>query len=216
MQPARKPRLSYQHTTGYAALHGPDKDSVHYASPVERDFLILMDFDPKVVKIYAQPLTIKNTTGNPLWKQFTPDFLVEFAPELKRKPELVEVKDRGELKKNWPVWRLKFKAGTGAARQNGWVFKVYHDLKIRTAEWVSIDFLRRYLELTDQSGRLNDLMCAINPGEQLSVNQLLERAGVGNDERPHYLPVVWHLLANKLLRADLSSKPSRTTQVWLP
>mgnify|MGYP002147633332 FL=1 len=99
----RKIGYTYSSVSGHFAFR--KEKSIPYESPLERDFLILLEFNDSVSDVIGQPLTLqyKNQKGRTV--PYSPDFLVYFHEpnaELlipQRKPLLIEVKPRKKLRK---------------------------------------------------------------------------------------------------------------------
>jgi TnsA endonuclease N terminal len=49
---------------------------IDYESTIERDLLPFLEFDPTVIKYYAQPMVISSTDADEETHKYTPDFLV--------------------------------------------------------------------------------------------------------------------------------------------
>src|SRR5690606_1070580 len=75
-------------------------------------------------------------------QRYTPDYLVYFKTD--RKPLLVEVKEKTELLEKFDKLRPKFSAGFAAAREEGWIFKIYDERRIRGPLLDNIRKLKNY------------------------------------------------------------------------
>ncbi|MEA3588402.1 TnsA endonuclease N-terminal domain-containing protein [Pseudidiomarina sp. 1APP75-27a] len=127
-KPVRKIPTNRRSSRGYYAFRG--QESIPHESTVERDFVMLMEFDGKVDKIVSQPIELSYVDLNGRRQRYTPDYLVYFKNSAS-KPLLVEVKERVEIQKDFKKLKPKFAAGIKAATENGWIFKIADDTRIR-------------------------------------------------------------------------------------
>ena len=76
-----------------------------FESSLERDFLMLLDFDPDVELFEEQPVKIGYHDDNGRRRTYTPDVLVRYRtdrPQARHtKPLLYEVKYRDDLRQHW-------------------------------------------------------------------------------------------------------------------
>jgi len=119
-----------------------------FESSLERDFLVLLDFDPDVEFYEEQPLTITYADERGRRRTYTPDVFVRYRIDpLQAKPNpplLCEVKYRDDLRQHWTDYRPKFRAAGRYARQQGWRFRVVTERHIRTPYLDNVKFLRSY------------------------------------------------------------------------
>src|SRR5919197_6548596 len=79
-----------------------------FESSLERDFLLLLDFDPDVEFYEEQPVCIVYQDDHGRCRTYTPDVFVRY--QTAAKPLLCEVKYRDDLRQHWTVYRPKFRA----------------------------------------------------------------------------------------------------------
>lgn len=79
--PVRTIPKSYRNVTGIAAST-KSVGAAQFESPLERDFIALLEFSPDVVRYEVQPVTIDWMDPQGKARSYTPDVLVEFVPEL--------------------------------------------------------------------------------------------------------------------------------------
>ncbi|MDW7645230.1 MAG: TnsA endonuclease N-terminal domain-containing protein [Desulfuromonadales bacterium] len=125
--PVRKIPKNYRNITGRIAV-SDGSEPKGFESSLERDFLILLDFDITVVRFEEQPATISYNDQEGRARTYTPDVLAFYRTDIpfsrKRVPCLFEVKYREDLKKGWKEFRPKFKAAIRYAKKRGWKFKI--------------------------------------------------------------------------------------------
>src|SRR5919109_3163101 len=119
-----------------------------FESSLERDFLLLLDFDLDVECYEEQPVKIVYHDANGRRRTYTPDVLVRYRTDRLQarhtKPLLCEVKYRDDLRQHWAEYRPKFRAAARYARQQGWRFRLVTERSIRTPYLDNVKFLRSY------------------------------------------------------------------------
>src|SRR5438552_4172137 len=144
LRPVRKIRPSSRSITG---KHSSRKtNTIHqFESSLERDFLILLEYDDTVEDYGVQPVTIYYDL-NGKTARYTPDIEVHYKPGLDKMPILCEIKYTSELQEKQAYYEPKFKAATEYACVHGYEFKVFTEKNIRTDYLQNIKFLSRYCE----------------------------------------------------------------------
>lgn len=190
-----------------------------FESALERDLYILLEFDRRVIAWHPQPLTVPvaSAPGRRATK-YTPDVAIEYAAEPDGKTlhrvELAEVKYRQELSDDWAKLKPRLKAGLRHARSQGWSFKIYTEVEIRTPRLENARFFLGYVNRgTDLSDivRLEYALQALGSG---TPNEIFQEAGVGSDEKPRMLPVLWHMVGTGRVVMDFDKALSMQTPMW--
>jgi len=145
--PVRTVPKNYRSLTGL--VPNPRAQSMTaFESSLERDFLLLLDFDPDVECFEEQPVKIIYHDAKGRRRTYTPDVLVRYRtdpPQARHtKPLLCEVKYRDDLRQHWAEYRPKFRAAQRYARQQGWRFHVVTERHVRTPYLENVKFLRSY------------------------------------------------------------------------
>ncbi len=200
--PVRKIPKNYRNVTGIAAQTKAIGEA-QFESPLERDFIALLEFSPDVARYEVQPVKIEwiDAQGKP--RYYRPDVRVEFCDELKRPPWLYEVKCRDDLRVHWEELRPKFRQGIRYARKQGWVFHLVSDAEIRTPYLTNVRFLLGYRNRTIPKAPTDAVMHALERLGEASVEQLLQALSDDPWQQAEYLPAIWYLIANWRLHADL-------------
>ncbi len=140
--PVRKIPKNYLFVTGgYSSWKNEEMDA--FESLLEKDYLLLLDFDDSVDGFEVQPVLIP-VAGVP--KGYVPDVLVKYRPDphtdAVRKPSLVEVKHSEDLTRNAEKYAPKFAAAHLYAEERGWDFITRDQNDIRTPRLSNLKFLR--------------------------------------------------------------------------
>lgn len=192
-----------------------------YESALERDLLVLLDFDSSISFFCEQPVTIEYLHEGVV-RHYTPDVLAYYREDLgvsrSTRPTLYEVKYRDDLRQNWAELKPRFMAALRYADQQGWRFKLVTEREIRTDYLANVHFLRQYIgpgmqvRQTDQ-GLLMSLMgdIRLTTGEELLLMASADRA-----KRAELLYTLWHLVAVRLIHCDLTIGLTLQTELWIP
>lgn len=201
--------------SGIYAFRG--KTAIPFESTLERDFLIRMEFDLRVVDIIPQPVKIPFNANNGQGYTYTPDYLVYFRPgTLPAETLLVEVKPRNELREHWQSWKSKFRTALRYARGRGWQFHIYDESRIRDQALANIRFLDVYKrmhfppEVSVQIVEAFRRMGSASPGS-IQVQHI---AGASGREG---IAHIWHLLASRRLDCNIIGHTlNESTELWIP
>lgn len=197
-----------------------EESSIAYESTLERDFLIRTEFNTLVLDVIAQPVAIPFIGSNGRTYTYTPDFLVYYQLgdrhyENYPKPMLVEVKPELEWRKHWRKWLQKWKAAQRHAQQQGWVFHIHDETRIRDQTFKNITFLERYKRM---SFPIEETMAVLESVMQMgasTMDYLLARHFMGI-YRAEGIAHIWYMLATRLLDCDMSRPLNAFTELWIP
>jgi rRNA maturation protein Rpf1 len=192
-----------------------------YESALERDLLLLLDFDDCVEFFCEQPVTIEYEHEGVI-RHYTPDVLVYYRDDLDVskaiRPTLCEVKYRADLRQNWTELKPRFMAALRYADQRGWRFKLVTEREIRTDYLTNVRFLRQYTGTHDQIRQSDQelLMSLMRDIRLTTGEELLLMATADRTKRAELLYTLWHLVAVGLIHCDLTVKLSLQTEIWIP
>lgn len=200
--PVRKVPKNYRNVTGVAA-HTKAIGEAQFESPLERDFIALLEFSPEVIEYEVQPVQIdwKDKQGKP--RYYRPDVRVRFRDDLNRKPWLCEVKCRSDIKDHWDELIPKFRQGTRFAKQRGWLFHLVSEQEIRTPYLDNVRFLLPFRRRTVTEDSIGNILGAIDQLETATPERVLQHLSDDPWRQAEWLPTIWHLVANWQLVADL-------------
>ena len=116
-----------------------------FESLLEKEYMLLLDFDDNVESFEEQPVTIP-VPG--VARGYTPDVLVRFrtdpVTDQTRPPLLTEIKHSNDLKKHSEKYAPKFAAAKQYVIERGWEFGLTTEKDIRTPRLANLKFLREY------------------------------------------------------------------------
>jgi hypothetical protein len=195
---------------------GGEHGRAQFESSLERDFFVLLEFNIDVVKWEAQPFKIELT---PPAGTYTPDVLVSFVDksrDITRTHQILyEVKYREELKRDWRRLRDRYREAWRFARTNRMRFKLITEREIRTELLWNAKFLLPYGHdevCDDDSVRLLDRLRILGVS---TPRLLLESCTTDRLTGAKLLSVLWHLVANRRVGADLTRKLTMTSEIWV-
>jgi hypothetical protein len=192
-----------------------------FESPLEKEYMLLLEFDSSVESFEEQPLTIP-LPG--IAKGYTLDFIVHYknnnAGQERQRSKLVEVKSSDDLRRNAEKYSKKFERATEFASDRGWDFEIVTEKHIRTPRLGNLKFLRAYRNIfpsSDQCYQITEILSKSQP--QISLEALLDRLSVDENERLSVLPTIWHMVVSGKIYVDLDSPIRNDTllfenEVW--
>lgn len=214
--PVRKIPKNYLHVTGKFASR---KNGLMggFESLLEKEYMMLLDFDDTVEGFEEQPVTIP-VPG--ILKGYTPDLLVCFCADPVtghvRRPLLTEVKHTSDLVKNAEKYSPKFAAAALYVLERGWEFGITTEKEIRTPRLANIKFLREYRNIRpseDERARIKKLM-EVADGIT-SLHELLAELGASDESKLYWLPVIWNMALTSELSIDLDVPISNNVVITL-
>lgn len=211
--PIRKIPKNYRNVTGVAAS-SKAVGAAQFESTLERDFLTLLEFSPEVERFEVQPLKIEWRDDQGGRRSYTPDVLVEFKAETGRSPWLCEVKYRADLKKDWDELHPKFRRGIRLARQKSWRFRLITEVEIRTVYLDNIRFLKPFKYRSISGASTDQLLHQLRSDHHVTPTALLRSLARDADGQAEWLPVLWHLVANHRVGADLELELTMDSPIW--
>ena len=191
-------------TGGYSSRKSEEMDA--FESLLEKDYLLLLDFDDAVESFDVQPVRIP-VAG--VARGYVPDVLVKYRPDPETgeilKPLLAEVKRSDYLEKHAAKYAPKFAAAVAYAENMGWEFRPVDETEIRLPRLRNIKFLREYRNVipsTENCSRVERTM--MRHGRDSSSERVLAEIALSDDERLYWLPIIWSMVLQKRLLTDLN------------
>ncbi len=217
--PVRKIPKNYLSVTGVFSSVKNGK-SLGYESLLERDLMILLEFDDTVERFEEQPVKIPVVVNGKKVKPYTPDILIYYRPlssgEMLR-PVLGEVKDTGDLKKNRTKYKPRFEAALLYAEERSWDWRIFTEKDIRSDYLENLKFLREYHSADPDVTLLNEVLsCLQSSRVTMTFESLMQDLCPTDDKQLHIVPAIWHLLATKCIVANLKKPLDMKTKLSLP
>jgi hypothetical protein len=180
---------------------------------LERDFLVILDFDPNALEIAGQPVTIEYLGEDGRIRRYTPDFYVRYA---NGDECLYEIKYRSNLWEEWKSLKPKFKAARRYAKEHGMRFVILTDVEIRgTAFLENARFLRHYRDLPRDPGVEEHLVSTLAVLGETTPEAVLIASYWTLENRMKAVAPLWRLVATGRVHADLSLPLTMSTPIWV-
>lgn len=213
--PVRKIPKNHISVTGRHATH-KSIGQADFESPLERDYLILLDFDPQVKSYEVQPVVVPVQGVS---KGYVPDVLVHFHPDaagVSRESELTEIKTSEDYERHREKYAPKFAAAAKFASERDWIFVQKSDKEIRTPRLANLKFLRAYRRVEPSPSDIEVILGELHKQGGVSTLSRVMAALCPDDEaRAHLLPTLWHLVAMGSVHVDLDKPLDADVQVLL-
>ncbi|MEQ8228514.1 MAG: TnsA endonuclease N-terminal domain-containing protein [Rhodospirillales bacterium] len=188
---------------------------IAHESNLERDFLILCDFDTSVRQLTEQPCKITYPSEEGKDRNYTPDFFLDVAAEV-GPSQLVEIKFQSELDERADDYAERFSAAREYAEARGWEFKVRTERSIRGDLLANAKFLLPYRRLPIDHGLSARWMRTLASTGPCTVEAALHDAWHNDDEeRLRALTELWRLVAMDSISVDLeANRVGLQSLVW--
>ncbi|SEU06372.1 TnsA endonuclease C terminal [Hymenobacter actinosclerus] len=193
--------------------------AVKLESALERDYCCLLEFDLQVSSYVEQPITleVEALTDTGRAGRYTPDFFVQYAASAKRRPALIEVKYRSDLRKKWTQLKPKFRCAAAYAARQGWEFRLVTEVEIQTPYLKNVKFLSGYRPqalpvIRVEYARL--LLECIAQLDETTPQEVLVVAFADSDRRTELLPVLWQLVATGQVGCNLLLPLTMSSAIW--
>lgn len=211
--PVRTINENRRSVTGQVAVGG---GAVAFESSLERDLIILLDFDADVSELREQPFSVQYRE-NDRWRRYTPDLLARFERGANSLETVVfEVKHRDELRANWRHLENRFRMAYRHCKASGWRFRIVTEREIRTPLLDNARFLRRYRGMERDRLICDQLRFTFKALGETTPQALLAASYWTTEWKMRALPMLWSMVAAREVKADLNLRLTMSSPIWLP
>lgn len=187
-----------------------------YESSLERDFLILTDFDPNVIKFETQPFTIEYEFENKL-RKYTPDVYIKLA---RSKSQIIEIKYSDDIKKNGEKYKPKFDAAKYYADNNNLEFKIITEKEIRSTYLENVKFLLPFRNIEDnyndeQLSIVEAIFYLLDTYNDLTPSKLFNLMSEEKSEQLKVVPILWNLICKRYVLFNFDEKLNLNSKIWI-
>jgi hypothetical protein len=211
--PTRVIPKNYRNITGISSSSKAEGDSA-FESSLERDFYALLEFDNSVYRYEVQPVTISYLAEDDKVKTYTPDVLVDYVRETKKKKTLFEIKYRSDLKSGWRQIKPKLKAAIRYANSQGWTFKLITEHEIRSAYLKNVQFLLRFRKMPVNDAYEQLLLKRLAELRESDPATLLLAVFRDRWSQAALIPSLWRLISVGSIGANLDAPLTMTSRIW--
>lgn len=215
----RRIPLKHSSLSGYKNSLKSNK-SVFYESSLEADLIELLEWDHRIKFYEEQPICIEYFDANNKRRTYTPDFFVSFhsiqnSDEPIHIPIIYEVKYSDELINKKDELEPKFKAARAYCRREGYDFKVICEHEIRTDHLQNIKFLKRYKKMEIHMPMMDYLREQLSKFDICTPEILIASCSQVEEKRAMLVSVLWVLVANGIIKTDLTKKLTMSSIIWI-
>lgn len=162
---------------------------ISWESTLERDWLLNLEANPDIRTIVSQPQKFRVYHEGD-WHRYTPDFQVEWLPELNRLPTIYEVKP-DEIAKD-PTWVDYFKSIRQLLTRLGYHFEVVTESQIRPEpQFCNIKSLRLYASVFVSPYERQQILAEITRSQRPSIDELLAALNRHDIVLPQVYRMLW-------------------------
>lgn len=214
--PVRRIPKNYLCVTGAFASKKNGR-MVFFESLLERDHMLLLEFDPTVKHFEEQPVTVPLNKQGSRARKYVPDVLVHYVDSEQKQPLLAEVKHSTDLERKAGKYTDKFEAAKRFAHSQEWDFNTITEQQIRGQYLQNIKFLREYRNIQPQPDDISHVILTLtNLGGFAELKALLNVLNPNAMEQLHWVPTIWHLVVTSQLLVALDEPLSDTTPLAIP
>lgn len=215
--PVRKIPKNHRSITGFITSE-VNANQTAFESTLERDFMLLVDFDSEVLSYEEQPVRIDYLSADGKARHYTPDILVTYRripnSTTLKPPLLAEIKYRRDLFEHWQELKPKFRAARRYAKEQGWNFRIITEVEIRTPYLKNVKFLRQYQRRPINPAGASLLLQKVSELRPTDPESLLASVSQDAHDRAHLLPTLWRLVAQRKIGADLNQPLTMQSPIW--
>lgn len=203
----RKIKKSYISCTGYFKSF-KNQNQIAFESVLERNFYLLLEFDPMVQSYYEQPFALKYELNGKKSK-YTPDSLVNYYDGSQNVFEVKYQKDIDtdtELQEKLNVLKTVLPIKTSLP------FKIFTDHNIQDEYLNNAQFLYHYAFLHANDSYTTKIQNILkNSHDAITVKQLLESISSNRIEHLNYLPYIWYEVFKNTSLVDMHQRLTMNT-----
>lgn len=196
------------------SVSGVVPDIGAYESSLERDFMELVRFDSNLDKVIPQPMTIGYFDFDGASRQYTPDGLITYKPDLDIPPILYEIKYRADFKDQWKKLMPKLRAAKSFATSRGWLFKVFTETEIRTPYLDNVKFLWAFKTREIDEAMTFYILSVMSDLEEADPALLIAALFSSKKNQASAIPMVWNLIANGRIGCELNEPLTMHSKIW--
>jgi len=186
---------------------------VPFESALERDFAMLLEFDPEVVAYEAQPVKLEYAGPDGRARVGYPDFLVKYEAQSGVWMELCDIKYRAELFEKWPQLKPRFKAARRIAALSGQRYRIRTEVEIRVPRLENAKFLLPYMRCEPDPNHARVLTHALSSIRVSSPRELLKACSDDEMQQAIVIPTLWCLVGRRLIETDLDAPLSMQSSI---
>lgn len=213
MHPIRKIPIQSRSVAGKIFSYKNNR-LVSYESQLELAFIYHLEFSPNVRSYTEQPLKVYYKTDK-IKTYYIPDFIVYYK-DIKQKPLLIEIKYSKELEERKDYVKRKITALKNYAEENDLTFKLITEKELLNDRLENYKFLYGYIpkpeHIINYTEYLEKIIEFFNTKQITTPQTIIDTLGDSLNEKASILTIIWHLVANNILKTYLD-KPLTNSSI---
>ncbi|SMG42600.1 TnsA endonuclease C terminal [Marivirga sericea] len=185
---------------------------ISFESSLEADYAELLEFDSDVESFLEQPTKLLLSSS-----KYFPDFLVKYSKKAKIEngfvDKYVEIKYTYELEKKKDYYENRFQEVREVVSSLNMNFEIVTEKTIRNNYLNNVKILNGYKYQPVDEVLKGMVVDQIERLGYTTAEEVVRGIGGGLYERAHSIFIIWHLLANDFLYADLNEPISIVTEI---
>lgn len=195
-----------------------DLSPVSFESILEQDLAELLAFDVNVDRVENNPTPIHYVGKNGRIECFTPRVFVRYRRDIRPARHMRHLLCEVQMREDYLGRGLELKHRLRAARihahERGWQFRVLTEREIRTPYLDNARLLRPFRDIHVRSEDESSVLEQLQSLGESSPIRLLESLGTDEPIRNHYSRIVWKLIADFQIAADLTRPVTMGSRIW--
>lgn len=188
--------------------------AIDFESTIERDFQLILDFDPRVLSLCAQPVEIRFRHQG-IDRNYVPDLMAVYSDDNQtRWTVLYEVKPLEVLRSNAEEFECKFVAARQYCEAKGWTFAVITEREIRTVRLANAQHLCKWMRVEPDHALQGVMLRSLAVVGPVAFNRLLEATFQDPDARRAAAPQLWRLIGQGHVLTNLDEPLSGDSVIW--
>jgi hypothetical protein len=190
-----------------------NNNSIEFESSLERDYIILLEFDKYVSVYIEQPIVIAYHDEDNVLRTYTPDFYARYMNGVE---QIIEIKYQSDLDENSDHYSSKFSAARDFCSERGIDFFVLTEAEIRTVKLFNANFLYRYSKPDQEVNhiRVVEILSTIHDHPFIVIKDLIERTSSNFMEKAENIHTLWCLVAKQKVFFNENEKLTMDSNVW--
>jgi len=213
----RKIGYTYSSQSGIFSFRGIKE--IAFESRLEKDFLTSFAFYDTVMDIEEQPFTLEYENEKGEIRTYTPDFMITYKDDpfalYVTKPLIAEIKPKAKLRKEFSVYKERFRAMNRYCQENDMRFEIFWESRIHTTYYKNVTLLMRYRRYAYDSVEADTILDYVYASEATTIMHVAIFIGGTDMDKAETIGHVYHLMAKKMILADLSLPLGPDTEIWV-
>jgi len=188
-----------------------NRDLVPFESSLERDLLMLLEFEDYVSGYEAQPVRFRYRAASGRKTSGVIDLALEHNGE---RFAYVDVKFRREIVHYWQRLKARFSGARDHADSENRDYFIRTEKHIRTQYMLNRRFLYPFLKRAANPDHISILVKSLSSGA-MSVADLLNKCAADRELQSEIVPTLWHCVATGQFQCDNTKPITLDTKVWI-